>query len=369
MFRSLRSIFLILATCLLWASSGAVIAKTTDEVSTKKNVQAEKGKNAKSLKDSKTSKSSKASRDKSKKNLKSPKNPREVRPTVLPRTTKNVAPVAPRVSSGTALGLGKNTDELNLKSNVAMIVDPQSQEVIFEKNAQVVLPVASITKLITAMVLIDAKLPMEENLEINDQDAAIYKNSRLIKGTVLTRQEALLLSLMSSENRAAYTLGRNYPGGMKAFMAAVNLKAKEIGMKHSTFLDPTGLTSKNVASAEDLAILVNAAYQYPLIRQYSTTPNYVKEINQREQLFLNSNRLVRSGDMEVLIQKTGYISEAGRCLVMMAMVQNKPYTMVFLDSVGVQSRFADAIRVKAWIESSDQHVVLRKLSQSKTVLN
>lgn len=370
MFKTLRSLFLVLAMCFLWASSESAVAKSTDEVSAKKNAQAEKGKNAKSQKDSKTSKSSKtSSSDKSKKNLKSPKNPREVRPTVLPRNAKKAAPIAPRVSSGTALGLGKSADELNLKSNVAMVVDPQSQEVIFEKNAQVVLPVASITKLITAMVLIDAKLPMDENLEINDQDAAIYKNSRLIKGTVLTRQEALLLSLMSSENRAAYTLGRNYPGGMKAFMAAVNRKAKEIGMKNSAFVDPTGLTSKNVASAEDLAILVNAAYQYPLIRQYSTTPNYVKEINQREQLFLNSNRLVRSGDLEVLIQKTGYISEAGRCLVMMAMVQNKPYTMVFLDSVGVQSRFADAIRVKEWIESSDQHAALRKLSQSITVVN
>jgi len=370
MSKSLRILFLTLAMSIVWASSGPVIAKTTDETSKKKNAQVEKSKSSKSQKDSKTSNSSKTSgSDKAKKNVKSPKNPREVRPTVLPRTAKKPVPVAPRVSSGTALGLGKSTDELNLKSNVAMVVDPQSQEVIFEKNAQVVLPVASITKLITAMVLLDAKLPMDENLEINDQDAASYKNSRLIKGTILTRQEALLLSLMSSENRAAYTLGRNYPGGMKAFMAAVNRKAKEIGMKHSAFEDPTGLTSKNRASAEDLAILVNAAYQYPLIRQYSTTPNYVKEINQREQMFLNSNRLVRSGDMEVLIQKTGYISEAGRCLVMMAMVQNKPYTMVFLDSVGVQSRFADAIRVKEWIESSDQHAALRKLSQGKTVAN
>jgi D-alanyl-D-alanine endopeptidase (penicillin-binding protein 7) len=251
---------------------------------------------------------------------------------------------------------------------VAIIVDQQNQDIIFDKNSQVSLPVASITKLLTAMVVLDAKLPMDEILEINEQDAAIYKNSRLVKGTTLTRQEALLLALMSSENRAAYTLGRNYPGGIKAFMAAVNRKTKEIGMKNAAFEDPTGLTSKNVASAEDLAILVNAAYQYPLIRQFTTTPNHTKEINQREQQFLNSNRLVRSGDMEVLIQKTGYISEAGRCLVMMALVNNKPYTMVFLDSVGVQSRFADAIRVKEWIESSE-HAVLRKLPNTKIVAN
>ena len=360
----------LLTLILSFSCSAVVLAKTTDESSSKKNIQAEKNKPRKSTKDTKSSITAKSIRaDKSKKNVKSPKNPREVRPTVLPRSSVNkVESIAPRVSAGTALGLGKNGDELNLKSNVAISVDYQNQDIIFDKNSQVSLPVASITKLLTAMVVLDAKLPMDEILEINEQDAAIYKNSRLVKGTKLTRQEALLLALMSSENRAAYTLGRNYPGGIKAFMAVVNLKTKEIGMKNAAFEDPTGLTSKNVASAEDLAILVNAAYQYPLIRQFTTTPNHTKEINQRAQQFLNSNRLVRSGDMEVLIQKTGYISEAGRCLVMMALVNNKPYTMVFLDSVGVQSRFADAIRVKEWIESSD-HAMLRKLPNTKVVAN
>jgi len=360
----------LLTLILSFSCSAVVLAKTTDESSSKKNIQAEKNKPRKSTKDTKSSITAKSIRaDKSKKNVKSPKNPREVRPTVLPRSSVNKAEsIAPRVSAGTALGLSKNGDELNLKSNVAIIVDYQNQDIIFDKNSQVSLPVASITKLLTAMVVLDAKLPMDEILEINEQDAAIYKNSRLVKGTKLTRQEALLLALMSSENRAAYTLGRNYPGGIKAFMAVVNLKTKEIGMKNAAFEDPTGLTSKNVASAEDLAILVNAAYQYPLIRQFTTTPNHTKEINQRAQQFLNSNRLVRSGDMEVLIQKTGYISEAGRCLVMMALVNNKPYTMVFLDSVGVQSRFADAIRVKEWIESSD-HAMLRKLPNTKVVAN
>jgi len=350
---------LVLVTLILLSGySTGVLAKTNDESSNKKN---------KSSRSSKESKSTTA--DKSKKNVKSPKNPREVRPTVLPRSTvKKAEPIAPRVSAGTALGLGKNIDELNLKSNVVIIVDQQNQDIIFDKNSQVPLPVASITKLLTAMVVLDAKLPLDEILEINEQDAAIYKNSRLLKGTTLTRQEALLLALMSSENRAAYTLGRNYPGGIKAFMAAVNRKTKEIGMKNAAFEDPTGLTSKNVASAEDLAILVNAAYQYPLIRQFTITPNHIKEINQREQQFLNSNRLVRSGDMEVLIQKTGYIAEAGRCLVMMALVNNRPYTMVFLDSVGLQSRFADAIRVKEWIESSE-HATLRKLPNSKIIAN
>ncbi len=352
-----------LATLILsFSYSSGVLAKTTDESSSKKNMQAERNKSSKSSKTSSSDKSKK-------KNVKSPKNPREVRPTVLPRSSvKKAEPVSPRVSAGNALGLGKQGDELNLKSNVAVIVDQQNLDIIFDKNSQIPLPVASITKLLTAMVVLDAKLPLDEILEINEQDAAIYKNSRLIKGTTLSRQEALLLALMSSENRAAYTLGRNYPGGIKVFMAAVNRKTKEIGMKNATFEDPTGLTSKNVASAEDLAILVNAAYQYPLIRQFTTTPNYIKEINKRDQQFLNSNRLVRSGDMEVLIQKTGYISEAGRCLVMMVLVNNKPYTMVFLDSVGVQSRFADAIRVKEWIESSER-AALRKLPNTKLVAN
>lgn len=370
----MRKLFLYLfLVTLLSLNFSYSIAKTADESSTKKNIQSEKNKVINESKKQSSSKSqnsvSRSASDKSTKNVKSPKNPREVRPTVLPRSTNQVKSTGARVSSGTALGLGKNSDVLNLKSNVALVVDQQNQDVIFDKSAQVVLPVASITKLLTAITVLDAKLPLEEVLEINEQDAAIYKNSRLAKGTSLTRQEALLLALMSSENRAAYTLGRNYPGGINSFMQAMNRKAKEIGMMHSSFEDPTGLTSKNVASAEDLAILVNAAYQYPLIRQFTTTPSHIKEIHQRDQLFLNSNRLVRSGDMEVLIQKTGYISEAGRCLVMMTMVKNKPYTMVFLDSVGVQSRFADAIRVKEWIENTDQHPALRKISNLKPLVN
>lgn len=354
-----RFFVLLMFSIFVFFSSGQVLGKSADEVAKNKNIALEKSQANKNAKTTKASKSS--SKEKSQKSVKSPKNTREVRPTVLPRTIAKAPSVALSLSSGTALGLGKSVDALNLKSNVAMVVDQLNQDIIFEKHGQVVLPVASITKLITAMVVLDAKLPMEEILEINDQDAAIYKNSRLIKGTTLSRQEALLLSLMSSENRAAYTLGRNYPGGIKVFMADVNLKAKMLGMRNSTFEDPTGLTSKNVASAEDLAILVSAAYQYPLIRQYSITPSHAKDINRREQIFLNSNRLVRSGDMEVLIQKTGYISQAGRCLVMMAMIQNKTYTMIFLDSVGVQSRFADAIRVREWLENGQEHATLRKL--------
>ena len=293
---------------------------------------------------------------------KRPKNSREVRTSVLPRSTTANATPPKRVSLGNAMGLGKHLDILNLKSNAAIVVDQQSQAVVFEKNANAILPIASITKLMTAMTVLDSKLNLDETLRINDEDAAIYKKSRLAKGTELTRREALLLALMSSENRAAYTLGRNYPGGIDAFMAAVNRKAREIGMSHSAFEDPTGLTSKNVSSPEDLALMVNAASQYPMIREFSTTQEYSKFISNRMQEFISSNRLVRSGNMQIGLQKTGYISEAGRCLVMQAFINNKPYIMVFLDSEGSQSRFADAVRVKQWIDDQPDLKSVRKLA-------
>jgi len=297
-----------------------------------------------------------------KKAEKRPKNSREVRTSVLPRsTTANVTPPK-RVSLGTAMGLGKHLDLLNLKSNAAIVVDQQSQVVVFEKNANAILPIASITKLMTAMTVLDSNLNLDETLRINEEDAGIYQRSRLAKGTELTRREALLLALMSSENRAAYTLGRNYPGGINAFMAALNRKAREIGMSHSSFEDPTGLTSKNVSSPEDLALMVHAASQYPMIREFSTTQEYSKFISNRMQEFISSNRLVRSGNMLIGLQKTGYISEAGRCLVMQAFINNRPYIMVFLDSVGSQSRFADAVRVKEWIDEQPNLQVVRKLS-------
>jgi D-alanyl-D-alanine endopeptidase (penicillin-binding protein 7) len=237
--------------------------------------------------------------------------------------------------------------------------------VIYEKNPSSVLPIASITKLMTAMVVLDAKLPLEEILTINDEDAKIYAHSRLAQGTDLSRREALLLALMSSENRAAYTLGRNYPGGIQAFLVAMNKKAKEIGMLNSRFADPTGLLNQNSSSAEDLARMVNAAYQYPLIREFSTSASHTKVIRGRPQEFISSNRLVRSGDMEIGLQKTGYISEAGRCLVMQATVKGRPVIMVFLDSAGKLSRFADAVRVKEWIEETGDAKPIRHLALEK----
>jgi D-alanyl-D-alanine endopeptidase (penicillin-binding protein 7) len=166
----------------------------------------------------------------------------------------------------------------------------------------------------------------------------------------MTREDALHLALMASENRAAYTLARNYPGGVPAFVDAMNRKARELGMDHSHFADPTGLLSENVSTAEDLTRMVNAAYQYKLIREYSTWPDLTMVIAKRPQKFLNTNRLVRSGDMDIGLQKTGFINAAGKCLVMQARVNNTPLLLVFLDSVGTQSRFADAVRVRDWYE-------------------
>jgi D-alanyl-D-alanine endopeptidase (penicillin-binding protein 7) len=278
---------------------------------------------------------------------KSPKKPKTVRVTV---TRSNAPVVAAPPSLATALGLRGQRDELNLKSSVVMVVNQDTKDVYFEKNPSVSLPIASITKLMTAMVVLDAKLPMDETVVINAEDAHIYRHSRLAEGTVLTREDALHLALMSSENRAAYTLARNYPGGLPAFIVAMNHKAKELGMDHTHFEDPTGLTSENVASAEDLTRMLNAAYQYKTIREFSTWPDLTMVIAKRPQKFLNTNRLVRSGDMDIGLQKTGFINAAGRCLVMQARVNNTPLLLVFLDSVGTQSRFADAVRVRDWYE-------------------
>ena len=279
--------------------------------------------------------------------VKSPKKPKAVRVTV---TRANAPEVASPPSFATALGLRGQHDDLSLKSSVAMVVNQDTKEVYFEKNPNVSLPIASITKLMTAMVVLDSRLPLDETIVINPEDAHVYRRSRLAEGTAMTREDALHLALMASENRAAYTLARNYPGGVPAFVDAMNRKARELGMDHSHFADPTGLLSENVSTAEDLTRMVNAAYQYKLIREYSTWPDLTMVIAKRPQKFLNTNRLVRSGDMDIGLQKTGFINAAGKCLVMQARVNNTPLLLVFLDSVGTQSRFADAVRVRDWYE-------------------
>ena len=312
-------------------------------------------------KSSKAAQPNKSAAAKKNSNSGASKKTKDVRVTVTRSSSKPARGARP--SFATAMGLRGQHDDLSLKSSVAMVVNQDTNDVLFEKNTGVSLPIASITKLMAAMVVLDADLPLDEVIRINAEDARSYGKSRLATGTSLTRREAMLLSLMSSENRAAYTLGRNYPGGVSAFVAAMNQKARDLGMRNSRFADPSGLSSNNVASADDLAKMVNASYQYKIIREYSTWPDLTMKINNRQQTFLNTNRLVRSGDMDIGLQKTGFISAAGRCLVMQANVNGSPLLLVFLDSVGTQSRFADAVRVKDWYQQMDPSdiVPLRRL--------
>jgi serine-type D-Ala-D-Ala endopeptidase (penicillin-binding protein 7) len=297
------------------------------------------------------------------KQAKAPKKQKKVRTTTTRKTASDTADEK-RPSFASAMGLRGNHDSLNLKSSVALIVDRQTHEVLFEKNAHAALPIASITKLMTSLVVMDAQLPLGENIVIHQDDVNTYPGrakSRVTEHAQMTREQALLLALMSSENRAAHALGRNYPGGVSAFVDAMNAKAKILGMSQSKFADPTGLSSENVSSPEDLTRLVEAAYQHKVIREFSTRPDYSIMIGKREQKFVNTNRLVRASDMDIGLQKTGYISAAGRCLVMQARVQGRDVVMVFLDSVGKLSRFADAVRVKEWLESNPNPTPIRRL--------
>jgi D-alanyl-D-alanine endopeptidase (penicillin-binding protein 7) len=243
---------------------------------------------------------------------------------------------------------------LALYSASALVIDQETGNALFEKQSGAVVPIASISKLMTAMVVLDAKLDMNEVIAIGDDDIDELKGtrSRLPVGTTMTRQTAMLLALMSSENRAAHALGRHYPGGMAAFVKAMNQKAHALGMASSRFEEPTGLSSNNVSTAHDLARMVAAAARYPEIRSFSTTSEASVDINGHIREFRNTNALVRSDTWEIGVSKTGYISEAGRCLVMQARVADKPVVIVLLDSSGKMTRVGDAMRIKRWMESA-----------------
>ena len=244
--------------------------------------------------------------------------------------------------------------KLALYSASALVIDQSTGQAIVDKHADVVTPIASISKLMTAMVVLDAKLDLQEVIAITDEDVDALKGtrSRLPVGTTMTRETAMLLALMSSENRAANALGRHYPGGLSAFVTAMNQKAQALGMHSTRFEEPTGLSSNNVSTAHDLAKMVTAAARYPEIRTYSTTPEARLEVNGRIRDFGTTNPLVRSDNWEIGLSKTGYISEAGRCLVMQARVADKPVVIVLLDSNGKMTRVGDANRIKRWMESA-----------------
>lgn len=244
---------------------------------------------------------------------------------------------------------------LDLKSAAAFVVEQDSEQVLYAKNVEAVVPIASITKLMTAQVVLDSGLPLDERIAVSEADVDDIKHtrSRLKIGTVLTRDELLKLALMASENRAAAALARAYAGGTPAFVAAMNRKATDLGMVRTRFVDGTGLSSENVSTAQELARLVAAAYRHPLIREYSTDTSHTVELaNGRRLTFSNSNRLVRSDQWEIGLSKTGYISEAGRCLVLQAQIASKPVIIVLLDSWGRLTRIGDANRIKKWIEST-----------------
>jgi D-alanyl-D-alanine endopeptidase (penicillin-binding protein 7) len=248
----------------------------------------------------------------------------------------------------------KNAGDPKLKSTSVLVVDQADSSVLYSRNSDVAAPIASITKLMTALVVLDAKQPLDEPIQITEADRDIPKSSfsRLTVGATLTRGDLMHLALMSSENRAAHALGNNYPGGMPAIVAAMNAKAKSLGMSSAHFVDPTGLSSQNVASPEDLSKLVIAASKNRTIREYSTDRNYAVRVHKRLVEFRNTDNLVANPTWNIIVQKTGYITEAGKCLVMAAVIQGRSVVIVLLDSLGKYTRVADAQRVKTWMESA-----------------
>lgn len=244
--------------------------------------------------------------------------------------------------------------DLKLKSSSVLIMDASDSSVLYSRHSDVPMPIASITKLMTALVVLDANQPLDEPIQITGADRDFPKGgvSRLTVGTTLTRGDLMHLALMSSENRAAHALGNNYPGGMPAMVAAMNAKAAELGMVSSHFVDPTGLSSQNVASPEDLSKLVIAASHNPSIREYSTDSHYAVKVRRHMVEFRNTDNLVANPTWNIIVQKTGYIAEAGKCLVMAAVIEGRSVVIVLLDSLGKYTRVADAKRIKTWMEAS-----------------
>ncbi len=272
---------------------------------------------------------------------------------VVYQKVTTAAVIAPKPTMGDLAGLNLTRDPLDLKSSVAFVLDQSNAEVLFEKNSNIALPIASITKMMTGLVVVQANQDMEELLTVTDDDVdrEKFSSSRLKVGSQLTRGNMLHIALMSSENRAASALGRNYPGGLPAFVAAMNAKAHELGMNDTHYVDSNGLSKFNVASARDLAKLAMAAFKEPLLRQYSTDPKAIVEASGHPMQFGNTNHLVANPGWEIGLQKTGFINEAGRCLLMQAVIEGRAVIMVFLDSKGKQSRTADAGRMRKWLEA------------------
>jgi serine-type D-Ala-D-Ala endopeptidase (penicillin-binding protein 7) len=255
-----------------------------------------------------------------------------------------------------------------LHSSAALVLDITHSTVLYARRSDVAMPIASITKLMTALVVMDAGQPLDETLTVTAEDRALGKGgySRLALGTELTRGDLMHLALMASENRAAHALARNYPGGVEACVAAMNAKARELGMTSAHFAEPTGLSDENVASAEDLSRLVMAAAKIPAIRDYSTDTYYDVRVGRRMLRFRSTDSLTSKADWDIVVQKTGYISEAGRCLVMQAVFDDRSFVIVLLNSYGKRTRVADARRVRRWVESKQQQMARATPSPAST---
>ena len=278
-----------------------------------------------------------------------------------------LAIIPAKPSYGQMAGLHVLQDSLDLKSSVALVIDQDTREVLFSKNDHAVLPIASLTKLMTGVIISGAQLPLDELITVTEDDIDTEKGSRsrLKVGTTLSRGEMLHLALMSSENRAAHALGRTYPGGLRVFVNLMNAKAKMLGMRDTKYVEPTGLSSLNQSSAQDLATLVNAAHADPMLRELSTSTGYQIAVGSRTLQYNNTNRLVKNPEWDIGLQKTGYISEAGQCLVMQTKIAGRKLIMVFLDSAGKLSRLGDAERVRRWVETNP--VIDHKINMSASV--
>lgn len=270
-------------------------------------------------------------------------------PVVATATASKSSPQRAPTTKSAAL----RSPQLDLRSSSVVVMDEADSSVLYARKADAVLPVASITKLMTALVVLESQQPMDEMIEVSaeDRDTELGTTSRLKVGTRLTRDDLLHLALMSSENRAAHALARNHPGGLGAFIKAMNLKAAALGMRRTRFADPTGLSSQNVSSASDLTKLVIAASHDPVIRDFSTHRSYAVPVGNQILEFRNTNTLVAKSDWDIAVQKTGYTRLAGRCLVMKATIKGRPVVIVLLNSFGKYTRVADAARIRKWMES------------------
>lgn len=348
------------------AQSGKPVPQSSGKPHKPKDTQAApaKGSNAKNKSANKAKQEASAKRPlqaqrpvqkaKSPSSAKSPRKPSTGVQQVRAERSLNAAPIKPvRASFGQMAGLHATPDALDLHSSVALVVDQDTHEILYRKNDHVVLPIASLTKLMTGLVIAESNLSMDEPIRITQADVDTEKgsSSRLAVGTVLSRGELMHLSLMSSENRAANALGRTYPGGLDAFVDRMNQRARSLGMRDTRYVEPTGLSSRNQSSASDLAVLVSVAYKEPMLREWSTSHGREVEVGRRVLQYNNTNRLVKNPSWDIGLQKTGYISEAGRCLVMQTQVSGRKLIMVFLDSAGKLSRLGDAERVRNWLEN------------------